>query len=54
MSYTFNKQIPPYWSSKVPEITLEIILLNLNDKSTMSPTLGLVRMISSRACSFSN
>ena len=40
-------------SNKVPEIILEIILLDLGDKTTTLPILGFIRIIKSTICSFS-
>ena len=40
-------------NDKVPDITLEIIILNLHDKSKTLPILSYVRMINSRSFSHS-
>ena len=40
-------------SNKVPEIILEIILLDLGDKTKTLPILGFIRIIKSTICSFS-
>ena len=41
-------------NDKVPEITLEIIIQNLHNKSKTLSTLSIVRTINSRTCSFSH